>query len=142
MWAYANNKPLVADLSLYVVALCGFCCSLPPVAFATRYTSPASWQVASGFTVPESRQSAIPESRQSAIHNSMVAVILIDPLHNLREFVLNSRHPDPRRVWKVGSGARLLPPLRRDPRDPRDQRDPGKSSETSIFDNPSVDFEK
>ena len=28
-----------------------------------------------------------------------------------------------------------------DPRDPRDPRDPGMSSETSIFDNPSVDFE-
>ena len=31
--------------------------------------------------------------------------------HNLREFVLNSRHPGPRRVWKVGSVARWLPPL-------------------------------
>ena len=30
---------------------------------------------------------------------------------NLREFVLNSRHPGPRRVWKVGSVARWLPPL-------------------------------
>ena len=27
---------------------------------------------------------------------------------------MNSRHPGPRRVWKVGSGARLLPPLPRD----------------------------
>ena len=31
---------------------------------------------------------------------------------NLREFV-NSRHPSPRRVWKVGSVARWLPPLPR-----------------------------
>ena len=28
----------------------------------------------------------------------------------LREFVLNSRHPGPRRVWKVGSVAHWLPP--------------------------------
>ena len=33
---------------------------------------------------------------------------------NLREFV-NSRHPSPRRVWKVGSVARWLPPLPVDP---------------------------
>ena len=65
--------------------------------------------------------------------------LLISVFINLREFVLNSRHPDPRRVWKVGSGARLLPPLRRDQ---LDSRDPGENSETSIFDNPSVDFEK
>ena len=45
-------------------------------------------------------------------------------------------------MWKVGSGARLLPPLLEDPRDSRDPRDPGMSSETSIFDNPSIDFEK
>ena len=45
-------------------------------------------------------------------------------------------------MWKVGSGARLLPPLPEDPRDSRDPRDPGMSSETSIFDNPSIDFEK
>ena len=51
----------------------------------------------------------------------------------LREFVLNSRHPDPRRVWKVGSGARLLPPL---------QGNPGNNSEASIFDNPSGDLEQ
>ena len=53
--------------------------------------------------------------------------------------MLNSRHPDLRRVWKGGSGARLLPPLCRDPRDPRD---PGENNETSVFDNPSVTFEK
>ena len=57
---------------------------------------------------------------------------------------MNSRHPDPRRVWKVGSGACLLPPL---PRIRRIQPDPTgsnranrESSETSIFDNPSVTF--
>ena len=47
---------------------------------------------------------------------------------------MNSRHPGPRCVWKVGSGARLLPPLCRDPVDQLE------SSETSIFDDPSVDF--
>ena len=31
---------------------------------------------------------------------------------------VNSRHPGPRRVWKVGSGAHLLPPLWLDPLDP------------------------
>ena len=36
----------------------------------------------------------------------------------LREFVLNSRHPGPRRVWKVGSEQQLLPPHNRDPLDP------------------------
>ena len=30
--------------------------------------------------------------------------------HNLREFV-NYRHPDPRRVWKVGSDLQSLPPF-------------------------------
>ena len=42
-------------------------------------------------------------------------------------------------MWKVGPGAPLLPPL---PRDPGDPGDPAKNSETSIFDNPSGDFEK
>ena len=55
---------------------------------------------------------------------------------------MNSRHPDPRRVWKVGSGARLLPPLPADPADPADPLDPAMRSETSIFDNPSGDFEQ
>ena len=31
---------------------------------------------------------------------------------------MNSRHPGPRRVWKVGSVARWLPPLPRDPPSP------------------------
>ena len=53
---------------------------------------------------------------------------------------MNSRHPDPRRVWKVGSGARLLPPLPRDPVDSLDPVDPVMRSETSIFDNPSGTF--
>ena len=35
---------------------------------------------------------------------------------------VRSRHPGPRRVWKVGSGARLLPPLWLDPLDPADPR--------------------
>ena len=43
---------------------------------------------------------------------------------NLREFVLNSRHPGPRRVWKVGSVARWLPPLPVDPVDLVDPLDP------------------
>ncbi len=40
----------------------------------------------------------------------------------LREFVLNSRHPDPRRAWKGGSEPRLLPPDLVDPLDPLDRR--------------------
>ena len=52
-------------------------------------------------------------------------------------------------MWKVGSEAHLLPPLPRDPLDPLDPVDPVdpldpvdpvENSETSIFDNPSVDF--
>ena len=49
---------------------------------------------------------------------------------NLREFVLNSRHPDPRRVWKGGSEPRLLTP---DPEDPLDPADPLDRSGESIF---------
>ena len=45
----------------------------------------------------------------------------------LREFVLNSRHPGPRRVWKGGSEPRLLTP------DPRDNRDPRESRMSSIL---------
>ena len=45
---------------------------------------------------------------------------------------MNSRHPSPRRVWKVGSGARLLTPL------PRDPGDPVENSETFIFEHPSI----
>ena len=33
---------------------------------------------------------------------------------------MNSRHPDPRRVWKGGSEPRLLTPDNRDPVDPLD----------------------
>ena len=50
---------------------------------------------------------------------------------------MNSRHPSPRRVWKVGSGACLPTPL---PRNPADPGDPGESSETFISDNPSITF--
>ena len=50
---------------------------------------------------------------------------------------MNSRHPSPLRVWKVGSGAHLLPPLHRDP---RDSRDPRENSETFIFECPSITF--
>ena len=46
---------------------------------------------------------------------------------------VNSRHPGPRRVWKVGSGARLLPPLPLDPVDPLDPLDPLESSVMLIF---------
>ena len=49
---------------------------------------------------------------------------------------MNSRHPSPRRVWKVGSKEQLLPHSR----DPLDPVDPVENSETSIFDDPSVDF--
>ena len=37
---------------------------------------------------------------------------------------LNSRHPDPRRVWKGGSGQQLMTPDPRDPDDPLDLDDP------------------
>ncbi len=40
----------------------------------------------------------------------------------LREFVWNSRHPDPQRAWKGGSEPRLLPPHPLDPADPLDRR--------------------
>ena len=59
-------------------------------------------------------------------------------INNLREFVLNSRHLDPRRVWMGGSGLRAL----------RHFRVSVISvicvilnSGTSIFDNPSVTLE-
>ena len=42
---------------------------------------------------------------------------------------------------KVGPGAHLPTPFQRDPRDPVDPVDPRENSETSTFDNPSVDFE-
>ena len=45
---------------------------------------------------------------------------------------MNSRHPSPRRVWKVGSGARLLAPLLGNPVDLLE------SSETFIFEHPSI----
>ena len=48
----------------------------------------------------------------------------------LREFVVNSRHPGPRRVWKVGSEQQLLPPL---PGNPRDPVDPVENSERLDF---------
>ena len=38
---------------------------------------------------------------------------------------MNSRHPDPRRVWKGVSEPRLMTPDPGDPRDPVDPRDPG-----------------
>ena len=53
--------------------------------------------------------------------------------------ILDPHHPDPRRVWKLGSGARLATAF---PRDNRDPGNPRMSSETSIFDNPSVDSEE
>ena len=71
--------------------------------------------------------------------NKLPQTIVTQYYYCLREFVLNSRHPDPRRVWKVGSGARLATALCRDPGDPGDPRDPRENSETSIFDNPSVE---
>ena len=52
---------------------------------------------------------------------------------SLREFVVNSRHPGPRRVWKVGAGARWRPPLPLDPVDPLDPLDPLESSVRLIF---------
>ena len=43
---------------------------------------------------------------------------------HLREFVENSRHPDPRRVGKGGPELRLLTLIVRDPLDPVDPVDP------------------
>ena len=45
-------------------------------------------------------------------------------------------------MWKVGSGARLATAFPGDNRDPGDPGDNRESSETSIFDNPSVDSEE
>ena len=42
----------------------------------------------------------------------------------MREFVLNSHHPDPRRVRKGGPKLRLLTPDLLDPVDPLDPLDP------------------
>ena len=90
-------------------------------------------------TVRDSPQGQITQVLTSSAKSSISQMVAA----NLFEGVcLNSRHPDPRRVWKVGSGARLLPPLCRDPVDLVDPVDPGMRSETSIFNNPSVDFEK
>ena len=47
----------------------------------------------------------------------------------LMEFV-NSRHPDPRRVWKGGPEPQLMT---FDPLDPLDPRDPGMSAKKLIF---------
>ena len=41
-------------------------------------------------------------------------------LSNLREFVLNSRHPGPRRVWNPGSEQHFSTPFPGDPGDPLD----------------------
>ena len=54
----------------------------------------------------------------------------------------NYRHPGPWCAWEWGSEPQVMTPLPRDPRDPGDPVDPPKNSETSIFDNPSGDFEK
>mgnify|MGYP003325166571 CR=1 FL=1 len=47
-------------------------------------------------------------------------------------------------MWKGGSEQQVMTPFPVDPVDPRDPvdpQDPVESSETPIFDNPSVDFE-
>ena len=64
--------------------------------------------------------------------------------HIFRELLVNSCHPDPRCVWKVGSGAHLLPPLRLDPLDPLDQLDPldrVKNFQTSFFASRAYEFD-
>ena len=57
------------------------------------------------------------------IHCSMQYVNTCDTYYNLRELV-NYRHPDPRRVWKGGSGRQFTTPLPLDPEDPEDPLDP------------------
>ena len=64
----------------------------------------------------------------------MVGVLLV-VAHWFEGVCYNSRHPSPRRVWKVGSGARLLAPL---PGNLVDLLDPLESSETFIFEHPSI----
>ncbi len=52
----------------------------------------------------------------------------------LREFVVNSRHPGPRRIWMGGSEPQVLTPL------PADCRDPADNSQKLVFDKHSVTF--
>ena len=65
-----------------------------------------------------------------------------------RGSLLNYRHPGPRRVWKGGSEHQFMTafPADRvdpvDPLDPADPVDPLENSQTSFFDNPSIDFEQ
>ena len=49
----------------------------------------------------------------------------------MREFVLNSRHPDPRRVWKGGPEGGFGTPDPLDPLDPEDPEDPRMSSKNT-----------
>ena len=57
----------------------------------------------------------------------------------LRELLVNSRHPDPRRVWKGGAEPRFVDHIRgirgigRDPGDPGDPRDPRMNSRPQIL---------
>ncbi len=53
-------------------------------------------------------------------------------MFNLREFVVNSRHPSPRRVLGRCRAA-VRGPDPRDPGDPGDPRDPGESGDGIIF---------
>ena len=56
-------------------------------------------------------------------------------MRSLREFVLNSRHPDPRRAWKGGAEPRVVDQIigiPRDPGHPGDPGDPGRSSQPLI----------
>ena len=46
---------------------------------------------------------------------NLIVESLIRTKASSREYVMNSRRASPRRVWKVGSGARLLTPLPWDP---------------------------
>ena len=55
---------------------------------------------------------------------------------NLGEFV-NYHHPDPRRVWKAGSGLRLLTPF---PVDPVDLADCAENSKIFDLEQPSRTF--
>ncbi len=59
----------------------------------------------------------------------MVKLLYKETYFNLREFVFNSRHPDPRRVLGRCRAAVRGP----DPLDPRDPRDPGESGDGMLF---------
>ena len=55
--------------------------------------------------------------------------------------MLNYRHPDPRRVWKVGSEQQSMTPDPRIPRIPRIPRDPEDPEDLEMSSQPMIPFE-